>query len=165
MHGSDALLDLSMTPPAPPLTIVQQRIVALIKAVDEKNKELKVEGDYDPNLYCNYFLSEVSHMMFQPQSKLTVSIFPHSSLKLKLSFLSSFKLVEMNSLARTYIAVCRSRGMLQRARVFLFDCLYWLQARSYALTYTILSIWTEVLRPVSFPFGKSWFTFIRILWS
>jgi hypothetical protein len=72
IQNSDALLDLSMTPPAPPLTVAQQRCVALLRAVDLKNKELKVEADYDPNMYCNYFLSEVSHLMFQPMSKLTV---------------------------------------------------------------------------------------------
>ena len=74
INSSDSLLDLSMTPPAPPLTVAQQRCVALLKAVDLKNKELKVEADYDPNLYCNYFLNEICHLMFQPLSKLTVSV-------------------------------------------------------------------------------------------
>lgn len=59
----------------------------------------------------------------------------------------------MCSLARAYTAVCRSRGSLGRARTFLYDCLYFLPSRSYALTYTIISVWAEVLRQLAFPLG------------
>lgn len=59
----------------------------------------------------------------------------------------------MCSLARVYVAVCRSRGSLSRARTFLYDCLYFLAPRSYALTYVIVSVWAEVLRQITFPLG------------
>lgn len=59
----------------------------------------------------------------------------------------------MCSLSRAYTAVCRSRGCLAKARAFLFDCVYFMPPRSYALTYTIMTVWADVLRQVSFPLG------------
>ena len=56
-------------------------------------------------------------------------------------------------MARAYTAVCRSRASLGRARSFMYDCLYILPKRSYALTYTMISVWAEVLRQLSFPLG------------
>ena len=67
------------------------------------------------------------------------------------------QLEEMNALARMYTAVARSRADLGRARTFLYDCLYFFPPQAFALTYTIISVWAEVLRPVSFPTGTNLF--------
>lgn len=71
----------------------------------------------------------------------------------------------MCSLARAYTAVCRSRSTLARARTFLFDCVYFLPPRSYALTYTVLSVWADVLRHVSFPLGMMDYPLFNIVIS
>lgn len=59
----------------------------------------------------------------------------------------------MCSLARAYVGLCRAIGDLQRARSFLYDCIYFYPPFSYALAYVIVTLWGEVLRPVTFPTG------------
>lgn len=68
-------MDLSMTPPAPPLAIVHQRCVILLKSLDEKYLTTAVEPIGSEHLFSDYFLSEVSSVIFQPGSSLTVYIF------------------------------------------------------------------------------------------
>lgn len=70
LKDCDAALDLSMTPPAPPLVPTQQRCIVLLKAVDEKYAEMKPENG--PHFFSDAFLSELSSVMFQPKSTLTV---------------------------------------------------------------------------------------------
>lgn len=55
---------------------------------------------------------------------------------------------------RAFVAISRSQGQLSRARVFLYDCMFFFPPRAYALTYTILCVWAEVLRHVNFPTGN-----------
>ncbi|KAI9557611.1 hypothetical protein GHT06_017439 [Daphnia sinensis] len=135
IKGWDSPMDLSKTPPAPPMAAVHQRCVMILKELDEANSKLTAEPSDNLHVYSNLFLSECSAVMFQQDSSLTLE--------------------EMCSLARAYTAVCRSRSTLARARTFLFDCVYFLPPRSYALTYTVLSVWADVLRHISFPLGPS----------
>lgn len=68
----EAPMDLSMTPPAPPLSLVHQRCVLLLKILDEKNQKLELEPDVNQHKFSDYFLSEISAVMFQQGSELTV---------------------------------------------------------------------------------------------
>lgn len=67
-------MDLSMTPPAPPMTVVHQRCVLLLKHLDEENEKLELEPDANKHKYSDFFLSEVSAIMFQQNSQLKVKI-------------------------------------------------------------------------------------------
>jgi len=131
---ADDLVDLSFTPPAPPMTVSQQRCLLLLRAIDTRHKELEqaVNPEYNLNLFTGFFLDELSHILF---NNLTLT------------------LEEMCSLVRVFIGISRSQGQLGRARVFLYDCLFFFPPRAYALTYTILCVWAEVLRHVNFPTG------------
>ncbi len=61
-----------MTPPAPPMTVVHQRCVLLLKHLDEENQKLELEPDANKHKYSDYFLSEISAIMFQQHSQLKV---------------------------------------------------------------------------------------------
>lgn len=65
-------MDVSMTPPAPPMTAVHQRCVLLLKRLDEENYKIEIAF---PNFYSDHVLSEISYVMFQPHSTLTVPLF------------------------------------------------------------------------------------------
>lgn len=65
-------MDLSMTPPAPPLAVVHQRCVMLLKRLDEKYLMTVLEPVGNEHLFSDYFLSDVSSIVFQPGSTLTV---------------------------------------------------------------------------------------------
>lgn len=70
----DSPMDLSKTPPAPPMAAVHQRCVMILKELDEANSELTVEPGDNLHMYSNLFLSECSAVMFQQDSSLTVDI-------------------------------------------------------------------------------------------
>ena len=73
IRDADGLLDISMTPPAPPLVATQQRCIILIKAADEKRVEIDLTNTVSPHFYSDAFLNEVSSCMFQTNSSLTVT--------------------------------------------------------------------------------------------
>nr|CAH0099848.1 unnamed protein product [Daphnia galeata] len=135
IRGWNDAIDSSHTPPAPPMAVVHQRCVIVLLKLDESNSKIQIEPNVIQNLFSDLFLSESSAIMFQKDSSLTLE--------------------EMCSISRAYTAVCRSRGSLAKARAFLFDCVYFMPPRSYALAFAIMSIWADVLRQVSFPLGPS----------
>jgi len=72
IHGWDDLIDLTNTPPAPPMASVHQRCVIVLQKLDESNAKMQNEPNVNPNMISDLFLSESSAIMFKTEQTLTV---------------------------------------------------------------------------------------------
>ena len=70
----DAPLDTTFTPPAPPLTVLQQRCLTMIRAMDKKNQELEqsFQPGFDKQVYADHLMEETCAVMFKKGCTFTV---------------------------------------------------------------------------------------------
>jgi hypothetical protein len=72
IRGWNDPIDVSNTPPAPPMAAVHQRCVIVLQKLDETNSKMQITPNVNQNMFSDSFLGESSAIMFQTDSSLTV---------------------------------------------------------------------------------------------
>ncbi|XP_051159410.1 putative autophagy-related protein 11 [Leptopilina boulardi] len=116
--NSDERLDTTHTPPAPMMTLTQQKIITLISALEKKCNELENISIFE------FIFDGINYTLF------------------RLGYAPEKCVVE--GLTRIFTCMTRLKKDRERARLFIIDAIYCLRFKASVAIFVVLTCWSEV---------------------